>query len=354
MATARRTRTIRVGVVGVGRGQSFASSATDLVGMKLVALCDLWEERLLEVGKRYGVATYADYDRFLEHDMDAVILANYFHEHAPFAIKALAAGKHVLCEKPMAATLDDAKAMAKAARDSGRILMIAIHSRYSPQTIAAKKIIDSGALGRVYYGETISTRRRWIGSGSFARKETAGGGAVVDIGVYSLDTALHLLGHPRPKRVSGTTCMAITKDPSAQVYGGHSWDVDRTNVEEFGAAWIRFENGLCITFKTSWAIHGNSMGRSFFLGEKGGVALGPLEYYGDQFGMMVNVIPQDLPPEEDRFVLETRDFLECVRDGRPSPIPPEQVVVTNVIMDALYRSAAADEEVEVTPWQDVL
>ncbi|HRU24794.1 MAG TPA: hypothetical protein P5569_12670, partial [Candidatus Latescibacteria bacterium] len=72
MATVKKAKTIRLGVVGVGRGQSFASSATDLVGMKLVALCDLWEERLLEVGKRYHVATYTDYNRFLEHDMDAV------------------------------------------------------------------------------------------------------------------------------------------------------------------------------------------------------------------------------------------------------------------------------------------
>lgn len=85
-------------MIGVGRGESFASGATDLVGMKLVALCDTWEEKLQETGKKYGVATYTDYDKFLEHDMDAVVLANYFNEHTPFAIKALAAGKHVMSE----------------------------------------------------------------------------------------------------------------------------------------------------------------------------------------------------------------------------------------------------------------
>ena len=91
-----KEKPIRVGIIGVGRGQNFADGATDLVGMKLVALCDTWEERLNEVGKQYGVATYTDYDRFLEHEMDAVILANYFNEHAPFAIKALRAGKQRL------------------------------------------------------------------------------------------------------------------------------------------------------------------------------------------------------------------------------------------------------------------
>ena len=89
---------IRVGVVGVGRGQSFAAGANELVGMELVALCDIWEERLLDLGQKLDVATYTDYESFLEHEMDAVILANYFHEHAPFAIKALSAVKHVMSE----------------------------------------------------------------------------------------------------------------------------------------------------------------------------------------------------------------------------------------------------------------
>ena len=87
----KRKKKIRVGVVGVGRGQSFAGGATDLVGMELVALCDTWEERLEEVGRRFGVQTYTEYGKFLEHDMDAVVLANYFHQHAPFAVRALEA-----------------------------------------------------------------------------------------------------------------------------------------------------------------------------------------------------------------------------------------------------------------------
>jgi predicted dehydrogenase len=347
--------TLRIGIIGTGGISNSHVRGYQANGdlAQIVAVADINKDRAEDAAHRWGVDQhFTDYRSILDmKDVDAVSVCTFNQAHRQPTVDALAAGKHVLCEKPMAATLADAIAMKNAAETSGRILMIAIHSRYSPHTIAAKMIFDSGTVGRVYYGETISTRRRWIGSGSFARTETAGGGAVVDIGVYSLDTALHLLGHPKPKRVSGTTCMAITKDASAKSYGTPDWDVENTNVEEFGAAWIRFEGGLCLTFKTSWAIHGNSMGRSFFLGEKGGLALGPLEYYADQFGMMVNVIPQDLPAEGDRFALETRDFLECVRDGKPSPIPPEQVIATNAIMDALYRSAAADEEVEVAAWE---
>ena len=94
----KKNKIIRVGVVGVGRGYGFAKGANSYPGMKLVALCDIWEEKLRTVGKELGVTTYTDYERFLEHEMDAVILANYFHQHAPFAVKALNAGYHVMSE----------------------------------------------------------------------------------------------------------------------------------------------------------------------------------------------------------------------------------------------------------------
>src|SRR5450830_1278214 len=97
VATKKASKKIRVGVIGVGRGQTFMHEAAH-AGMELVAICDLWQERLEKVGKKYGIATYTDYAKFLEHDMDAVVLANYFHQHAPFAIQALKAGKHVMSE----------------------------------------------------------------------------------------------------------------------------------------------------------------------------------------------------------------------------------------------------------------
>jgi hypothetical protein len=111
---------IRVGVVGVGRGRSFAAGANELVAMTLVALSDPWEHRLNEIGTKHAVATYTDYDKFLEHDMDAVVLANYFHEHAPFAIKALAAGKHVMSETMCNATLGEGVALCRAVEKSGK------------------------------------------------------------------------------------------------------------------------------------------------------------------------------------------------------------------------------------------
>lgn len=149
----QHTQIIRVGVIGVGRGQSFASGATDLVGMKLVALCDTWEEKLREAGQRYGVTTYSDYDKFLEHDMDAVALANCFHEHTPFAIKALAAGKHVMSETAANATLAEGVALCRAVERSGHIYMFAENYPFTRFNMEMRRLYQTGEIGRVTYAE---------------------------------------------------------------------------------------------------------------------------------------------------------------------------------------------------------
>ena len=146
------TKKIRVGVIGVGRGQSFARGA-DLVGMELVALCDKWEEKLNEVGQRFGVTTYTDYDRFLEHEMDAVILANYFTDHAPFAIKALRAGKHVMSETAANKTLAEGVALCRAVEETGQVYMFAENYPFTAFNQEMARLYRTGEIGRVLYAE---------------------------------------------------------------------------------------------------------------------------------------------------------------------------------------------------------
>ncbi len=144
---------IRVGVIGVGRGQSYASGATKHVGMELVAICDIWEEKLKEVGKKYNVATYTDYDKFLEHDMDAVVLANFFHQHAPFAIKALNAGKHVMSETSSNGTLADGVALCRAVEKSKKTYMLAENYPYTKFNQEMRRVYRSGEVGKALYAE---------------------------------------------------------------------------------------------------------------------------------------------------------------------------------------------------------
>ncbi len=145
-------KTIKVGVVGIKRGMSFAFGAEN-AGMKLVALCDIWEEKLKEAGKRLGVETYTDYDKFLEHDMDAVVLANYFHQHAVFAIKALKAGKHVLSETMSNSTIAEGVELCRTVEKTGLIYMLAENYPYTVFNMEMKHLYKSGEIGEVTYAE---------------------------------------------------------------------------------------------------------------------------------------------------------------------------------------------------------
>ncbi|MBD3181773.1 hypothetical protein GF312_05740 [Candidatus Poribacteria bacterium] len=144
---------IRVGVVGVGRGSSFARRVGPYLDMELVALCDKWKERLNALGKDLNVTTYTDYDKFLEHDMDAVILANYFHEHAPFAIKALNSGRHVMSETSACFTIGEGVALVEAVENSGKIYMFAENYPFMLFNQEMRKLYQSGVVGEFQYGE---------------------------------------------------------------------------------------------------------------------------------------------------------------------------------------------------------
>ncbi len=149
--TTRKPKKIRVGVIGVGRGDSFARGANDLVGMELVAICDHWKEKVDASAKRY-----TDYDKFLEHDMDAVILANYFHEHAPFAIKALEAGKHVMSECTSNATMAEGVALCRAVENSKKIyILLEAWSWQSTDTPVSRPRRSVCGWGQTYFTASI-------------------------------------------------------------------------------------------------------------------------------------------------------------------------------------------------------
>jgi len=149
----KNNKKIRVGVVGVGRGAGFAMGAGPHLGMDLVALCDLWEERLNQLGRKLNVSTYTDYDRFLEHDMDAVILANYFHQHAPFAVKALRADKHVMSETSACFTLAEGVELIEAVEKTGKIYMFAENYPYMLFNQEMQRLYKKGEIGEFKYGE---------------------------------------------------------------------------------------------------------------------------------------------------------------------------------------------------------
>jgi predicted dehydrogenase len=348
--------TMKVGIIGTG---SIANShvrhgwaALKDDGVEVVAAADIVPGKAAEFAQRYDIPyAYEDYHELLEMgDVDAVSICTYNQAHRQPTVDALQAGKHVLVEKPMATFLDDAVAMVRAAHETGKILMCGIKSRYSAEWIAARNFARAGALGDIYYVQASGGRRRGVPGRTFVRKDTAGGGIVVDGGVYTIDNVMWVLGHPKPVSVTATTNSYVGKLPGPQPEGAMwQWDPDQLEVEDFGAAWIRFEDGTVFAYMGAWAHHMEGMGGTYFLGTHGGLKMRPFELYHDQAGYMVKTTPGLTtvdPPGQ--FKAEIAAFAEAIRDGLPAPIPPEEVLLVNVVMQGIYDSAAAGHEIEVT------
>jgi predicted dehydrogenase len=347
-------KTVKLGLIGAGGiAQAHCRAMSEVSGVEIIAASDLIKANAERTAERWGIPkTFTDYNEMLKMDeLDGVVVCTPTAVHAPPTVAALKAGKPVLCEKPMEASLEAATEMVGTAHKTGKILMIALKLRYTPQVIKAKEIIDAGTLGDIYYAETVADRRRGNPGGSFVRKATAGFGAAADIGVYALDTALYLMGHPKPVAVSGITSNYLSLH--------NTWNprLKDTEVEDFACGWVVFDNGARLVFKTCWCMNMDSLGGTIFLGTKAGLRIGVGEVsgpqegvtlYRDEFGQPTDIrIPTR--GSVDVFKAEDTAFVDAVREGKPSPIDPDGMLLTNVIIQGVIDSANADgREVEVT------
>jgi predicted dehydrogenase len=352
---------VKLGLIGAGGiAQTHCQAISEVESIEVLAASDIAQENLERTAERWGIEhTFTDYNKMLEMDeLDGVVVCTPTAVHAAPTVAALRAGKHVMCEKPMEATLDAAADMVRTAHETGKILMVALKLRFSPQVIVAKNVVDEGTLGDIYYAECVADRRRGNPGGSFVKKTMAGFGAGADIGVYALDTALYLMGHPKPAAVSAITSNYISLH-AEPVIGQWGRDLHETEVEDFAAAWVRFENGARLVFKTSWCMHMDSIGGTFFLGTKAGLRIGVSEVrgpeqgvwvYRDEFGALTDVEVKGTRPLQgiELFKRENAAFAEAVREGLPSPVDPDGMLLTNVIIQGVMDSAAAGgKEVEV-------
>jgi len=347
-------KTVKLGLIGAGGiAQAHCGAISGIDGTEIIAASDLIKENVERTADRWGIPkTFTDYNEMLKMDeIDGVLVCTPTAVHAPPTVASLKAGKHVLCEKPMEATLSAATEMVRAAHETGKILMVALKLRYTPQVIKAKEIIDAGTLGDIYYVETVADRRRGNPGGSFIRKATAGLGAAADIGVYALDTALYLMGHPKPVAVSGITSNYLSLH--------NTWNpaLKETEVEDFAVGWVLFDNGARMVYKTCWCMNMDSLGGTIFLGTKAGLRIGigevrgPQEgvtVYGDEDGEIKDVTFKDFE-SVDVFRTEDTAFADAVREGKPSPIDPDGMLLTNVIIQGVIDSSeAGGREVKVT------
>ena len=340
--SAKKGKDIKVGILGAGgiaRGAHMPGyQATD--GVKVIAVCDIVKKVADQFAKQYDIPNvFTDYKELVAMDeLDAVSVCTPNNFHAEPTVAALEAGKHVLCEKPIAGNAKDGQAMVDAAKKAKKILQIGLHQRFQPSSQFLKKFIENGELGQIYYGRAVAMRRRGIPSwGAFVQKKISGGGPLVDIGVHVLDLVVWLMGCPKPVGAAGHayTMLGNRKDVAPGDWG--LWDVDNYDVEDFAVAYIRLENGMTATLETSWAAHFGNVGPSFILGDKGGLSLSPLQIYQDKHGSLVDVTPQIPRRREDPHTTEIKAFTKAIREGAPSPVPGEEALAITKIFDAVYK-----------------
>ena len=331
-------------------------ASADLIPGKAEALM----ERLGVKGVRFYPSCNALIDG--ESDLDGVSICTYNMQHAPCAIYALEHGVNVMLEKPFTVTLEEAAAVCRAEKASGKLLTIGFQPRMSENMQMIRKIVQSGELGQIYYIQSGGGRRRGIPTPygtSFIEKETGGVGAVGDIGSYSLDMLLGAVGYPKPLTVTGYTSAFFGKDPG--YYPTHPEYAKVFGVDDFAAAFIRLEGGIVLDFRISWAMHMDTPGDALILGTKGGLRIPstdcwngefdkPLKIYktigGQELSYEVPLIPH-APDDPGLFYHKLRAFVDAVKTGGEPPCPSSQILYNQAIIDGIVKSAACGREIEV-------
>jgi len=333
---------VKVATIGLGwAGREHTKGYNACPDAEILAICDMQQDLAEQVAKDLNVPqVYADHKKMLkELDLDAVsvCLPNYLH--APIAIDALRAGKHVICEKPPATTAAEAKRMADAATKAKKILMYALVRRFQGPTMLVRDYIDKGEMGEVYYARAVYHRRRGIPIGAkswFVDKKRSGGGSLIDIGVHALDCAWYLMGCPKPVSVSGT---AYQKFKHVVPKGVH-FDVD-----DSAFALIKFENGASMVLECSWALNLPSGGIIQIAGTKGGAQFDPLTIYTERDGVQLDVTPT--VPQANPFEGEIAHFVESIIKGKKPIASAEQGVHLMQMMESVYKSAESGREVRI-------
>ena len=357
-AAPKSDRRLKVGIIGTGWiAESHIESYLRMPDVDIVAAADLIDGKAEAFMQRYGVEGvrfYPSHKEMLENEeLDAVSVCTYNATHAECTIAALKAGVNVLLEKPMCVTTEEAVESCRAEKESGKVLSIGFQPRFDANMQMIKKIVESGALGEVYYIQTGGGRRRGIPNSTFIEKRTAGIGALGDIGCYSLDMVLNAIGYPKPLTVSGYTSdfFGTSLEYSAPE------NACRFNVDDFAAAFVRLEGGIILDFRIAWAMHIDSPGDTIILGKKAALRIpstdcwngsvgGAMTLYHDVAGSQCET---QIPILENRgpglFDKKIRSFLDSVLYNTPSPVPSSQILYNQAIIDGICKSAAAGREI---------
>ncbi len=305
--------------------------------------------------EKYGLAKFYEHpcDLIDDPEIDIVDICSPNMFHTEQVILSLEAGKHVLCEKPLAPTPGEIRQMIAAREKSGKLLMTAQHFRFKGVSQAMKAEIDTGVLGQVYHARSWMLRRSLLPvRDTFIFKANSGGGPCIDIGVHILDLTLWLMGHPKPVAVSGVARAALAHHAGAFSSWGKALVPKEMDVEDFAAAFVRFQDGATLMLEVSWLLHHNTTGevsKVWLYGTQGGCEWPNADFIesGYQTRQLYNRTLQLTQDAMEPHALECVEFARAVAEGLPSPVPAEHSLYVQTILEGIYRSQAAGKEVEV-------
>lgn len=348
---------VRIGIVGCGIiAGTHMENYSKLEGCKVTAICDIDEAKLNTFGDRHGIVRrFTHIGKLLcEADIDAVDVCLHNNLHAPVSIEAMRRGKHVYCEKPMAGSWADARAMLDTAEETGRKLHIQLAYLYADETRAARRIIESGRLGKLYHMRSYGFRRRsrpfvdGYATKEFVNKTTASGGALFDMGVYHISQLLYLSGLPKLERICGQTYAETEIDPVRREISGF-------NVEELGCGLAHFEGGLTMDILESWAIHIKPFPGSIMAGSRGGLCLNPLSFHANMEDIEMDCTfdlgamhyrNDTVHWEHERYFDNSQTHWVAALQGLCPLLPTARIALdTQLVQEGIYISAALGREV---------
>ncbi len=351
---------LRVGVIGLGMGSVHVAAFAGVPGVTVVALAGKEPHRRSELAAQFDIPhLFADWEDLVAlEQLDVVSIATPNLLHHPITLAALAAGKHVFCEKPLALNVSQAREMVEAATAKDRVLEVAFNHRQRADVQFARQYLVNEGIGHVYHSRASWKRRSGIpGLRSwFTSREMAGGGALIDLGPHVLDSLLFLLGEPRVVSVSAVTHGELGRagygamDRAEQMAS----DTGAFEVEDLASALLRFDDGSSATLEISWAGHAvDDEDISIeLLGVDGGIRLFVPRYqtedtvriYRDFAGTPLTISP-DIRVAEGDHARVIAGFINAVRSGEWTNHRGQYALHRTAILDACYRSASEGREI---------
>ncbi len=350
---------LKIGIIGAGSISQYHIEPYQKTGKcEVKAIADVNIEFAKKKAAQYGIAdVYDDYHEILKDEsIDAVSIVTPTFTHKQIIIDALNSGKHVLCEKPPALNADEVKETLEAAKKNDKVVLYGFVLRYDVHYKYLKEFIDAGKMGKIMTVEAQRVRRCDKTGGWFVNKKLAGGGALMDGAIHELDTALALMGYPKPKTVVGYASGANNDLPDIVKANNAGWKAADNNakhvkdVESVASGYVIFENGASLFIKASQALHTVKQGITVEIcGEKAGAIIDrSAERKLQMMDTRDNYITEYTPVLAGTNVYQDQvnHFVDCILNGTEPEVKMEDMYILMQVIDAIYKSAETGKPVE--------